>query len=419
MRFVYRLLALLLTPLALIRLERGPVANGERGRWRERLGLVPDGHSGRVWLHAASVGEVNAAEGLIKALLARGEPLMVSTMTRSGAARCRALFGERLAHRYLPLDNAGAVRAWLRHTRPRLGLIVETEIWPELYWRCHQLGIPILMVSARLSEPAYRRYARFRGLLASTLPAVELALAQSHGDGEKLIRLGLPKERVRISGNLKFDLSLPDGLEERGAALRQSLGHRATWAAGSTRPGEEDLLIESHMALRQAVPDATLLLAPRHPERVAAVAELLDASGLDWCRWGESAQASAAVVLVDRLGVLLECYAAADAGFVGGSLVPLGGHNLLEPASLARPVLAGPHLDQQAEAVAALLPGGGLKIVGDASELSTALTELLTDPEQARATGAAAFAGLQSGSGSLQATLAALEPWLEATAATD
>ena len=412
MLLLYRLLALLLTPLALIRLERGAAQPSERGRWRERLGQVPAGRPGRVWLHAASVGEINAAEGLVRALLARDESLLISTLTRTGAARCRELFGETVEHRYLPLDNVSAVRAWLERTRPRLALIMETEIWPELYERCRRLGIPLVLVSARVSNPAFQRYARFRQLVGPALRSVDQALAQSRVDGDRLVRLGLPNARLRISGNLKFDLNLPAGLAGRAETQRRDWGQRPVWTAGSTRPGEETLLIEAHRRLRQAQPDALLVLAPRHPERAEVVAGLLDTAGMEWCRLGDPKSTSTTVVLVDRLGMLMDSYAAADLAFVGGSLVPLGGHNLLEPAALAKPVLAGPHLEQQADAAAALEKSDGLAVVRNAAELASELINLLSDPELRKRRGIQARAALQSGSGSLQATLSALEPWL-------
>ena len=413
MLLLYRLLALLLTPLALIRLERGVTQPSERGRWRERLGQVPAGRPGRVWLHAASVGEINAAQGLVCALLARDESLLISTLTRTGAARCRELFGEAVEHRYLPLDNGPAVKAWLERTRPRLGLIMETEIWPELFGRCRHLDIPLVLVSARLSNPAFRRYARFRQLVGPALRSVDQALAQSRVDGERLVRLGLPNTRLRISGNLKFDLKLPAGLSNSAAALRRVWGQRPVWTAGSSRPGEETILLEAHTRLRQVQPDALLVLAPRHPERAEVVAALLDSTGMNWCRHGDPKSAACAVVLVDRLGMLMDSYAAADVVFVGGSLVPLGGHNLLEPAALAKPVLAGPHLDQQTEGAASLEISGGLTIVHNAAEVASELINLFGDLELRERRGSQARAALQSGSGSLQATLSALAPWLE------
>jgi len=412
MHSLYRLLTLLLTPLALIWLQRGAAASSERGRWRERLGRLPGGECGRIWLHAASVGEMNAAAGLVRALLARGEPVLISTMTRTGAERCRELFGADVEHRYLPLDNPLAVSAWLKRTAPRVGLIVETEIWPELYRQCQRLDVPLFLVNARISAAVHRRYQRFRPLVGKALDAITLAVCQTRTDAERLVQLGLPQARVRISGNLKFDFERPDGLDQGAQPLRQAWGQRPVWVAGSTRPGEESILIEAHAALRKNLPDALLVLAPRHPERADAVARLLDASGLAWCRCGDAPGAATAIVLIDRLGVLLEQYAAGDAAFVGGSLVPLGGHNLLEPAALAKPVLAGPHLEQQSDAVRALSGGEGLIVVRDSAELTSELTGLLSDPQARQRRGAGAQAAVRSGSGSLETTLTALEPWL-------
>lgn len=413
MRFIYRLLAFLLTPLALIHLARSESAHGQPGRWRERLGQIPGGPPGRIWLHAASLGEVNAAQGLVRALLARRELVLLSTLTASGAARCRELFGDAVEHRYLALDNALAVRTWLERAQPRLGLIMETELWPELFLRCQSQHIPLLMINARISESAFRRYARFPRLLRSTLEAVHLALAQSDQDGQRLLALGLPPARLRRSGNVKFDLELPPGIHERGRALRQRLGSRPAWAAGSTRPGEEAVLLQAHRRLLESLPDAVLVLAPRHPERGSEVADLLAASGLAWCRFDAGETGSSAVVLVDRLGLLLDCYAATDAAFVGGSLVPVGGHNLLEPAALAKPVLTGPHLQQQAAAALALQTTGGLQRVDNDAALAEKLAEWLRDDALRQRCGNAALAALQSGQGSLQATLQALEPWLQ------
>lgn len=412
MRTLYRLLTFLLTPPALLWLQRAHAAPGERGRWRERLGRVPAGPPGRVWVHAASVGEINAAQGLIRALLERGETVLLSTFTATGAARCRELFGTEVAHHYLPLDNPAAVRKWLGRTQPRLGLILETEIWPELFDRCRRLEIPLILVSARVSASAERRYRRWPGLVGAALAQLSLAIAQSRVDADRLLGLGLPEDRLRIGGNLKFDLPLPADLPARAEALRQRWGARPVWVAGSTRPGEEELLLQAHIAVRHIRPDALLVLAPRHPDRAAGVAESLQASGLAWCRIDDTPATVPAVVLVDRLGLLLPCYAAADAAFVGGSLVALGGHNLIEPALLGKPVLAGPHLDQQADAAAILAAAGGLSVVNDAAGLADRLGGWLSNPDTRRQVGAAALHAVQGGRGSLETTLAALTPWL-------
>jgi 3-deoxy-D-manno-octulosonic-acid transferase len=410
MHTLYRFLTILLTPLALLRLQRGET---QTRRWRERLGWVGKIPPGAVWIHAASVGEVNAAQSLIQALLDRGEPLLISTMTVTGAERCQTLFGERVEHRYLALDNPFAVKAWLKRTRPRIGLIVETEIWPELFARCRALEIPILMISARVSLPALQRYRRFATLFARALISVDLATCQTETDARRLESLGLQPEHCVVTGNLKFDVALPEGLDTQAEALRSAWGQRPVWTAGSTRPGEEPILVAAHRILQASRPEALLVLAPRHPDRAAEVAELLDREGLEWCRFGQSASRSVSVLLVDRLGVLMDCYAAAQITFVGGSLARLGGHNLLEPAALARPVLAGPYLDQQAESADALASSGGLIRVFEANDLGDRLQELFADPDRAEAIGRAAQAATQGGRGSLERTLAAVSPWLE------
>ncbi|NDY96018.1 3-deoxy-D-manno-octulosonic acid transferase [Wenzhouxiangella limi] len=409
MPIVYRLLTLLLTPLALVRLQRGET---RPGRWRERLGWLEGLSPGRVWIHAASVGEINAAQGLINALLERGEKLLISTMTVTGAERCRDLFGERVEHRYLALDNPFSVRAWLNRARPRMGLIIETEIWPELFGRCRALDIPMLMISARVSEPAMRRYRRFPKLFGEALNGIVLATCQTQTDAERLTLLGLPPQRIVETGNLKFDLALPDDLTTRAAALKSEWAGRSVWTAGSTRPGEEEILIAAHRRLLNSRPDALLVIAPRHPDRAGEIARLMDQEALSWCAYGQTPDASTKVVLVDRLGVLIVCYAASQVAFVGGSLVELGGHNLLEPAALARPVLAGPHLQQQAAAASALESTDGLVKVVDAPTLAHCLQRLFADSAEAEKIGLAAQAALRNGRGSLKKTLAALDPWL-------
>lgn len=408
---LYRLLTLLLTPLALLRLERGGLADG---RWQERLGRIAPPSEQRVWIHAASVGEVNAAQGLIQALLDDGESILLSTMTRTGAERIQTLFGQRVEHRYVPLDNPLATRRWLARARPRLGIIMETEIWPELFLRAGHSGIPLIMVNARLSESAFARYRKLQGLFATALKTLALAICQTSTHAERWRQLGLPDARIRISGNLKFDARIPDQTIELAEQIGSRFGSRPTWTAGSTRPGEEALLLEAHTRVLTEIPDALLLLAPRHPERADEVSRLLDQSGRRWCRFDDIPDQPVEVILIDRIGVLLSCYAAASVAFVGGSLVELGGHNLLEPATLGKAVLAGPYLANQAEAAAALKQSGGLTIVSEVQALTEALSTLLGDPELARQQGGLAQAAVAAGAGSLQRTLNWLRPWLEA-----
>ncbi|MEE4297609.1 MAG: 3-deoxy-D-manno-octulosonic acid transferase [Wenzhouxiangella sp.] len=407
MRLLYRFLTLLLTPMALLKLQQGET---RAGRWRERLGQVTSSRPGQIWVHAASVGEVNAARDLIEEILSRHGPVLVSTMTVTGAERCRALFGERVEHVYLPLDNPIAVRRWLASVRPRVGLIIETEIWPELFNRCKALQVPLILVSARLSPSAMKHYRRFVSLYSKALEGVELACCQTAKDAERLKVLGLGEERLTVTGNLKFDIQTP--ADAMLAQARPSWARRPIWTAGSTRPGEETQLIAAHQQLLEQIPDALMILAPRHPERGREISRLLDSSQVRWCRFEETPASDVNIALVDQLGVLTECYAMAQVAFVGGSLVNLGGHNLLEPAALGMPVLAGPFLDQQADSAKRLQSAGGLIIATCADEIAGHLAMLLSDPDEARRIGSAARDAVESGRGALDRTLAALDPLL-------
>ncbi len=407
MRLLYRLLTLLLTPLALLKLQQGEM---QPGRWRERLGQVTSSCPGQIWVHAASVGEVNAARELIESILDRHGSVMVSTMTVTGARRCQVLFGHRAEHVYLALDNPLAVKRWLAGVRPHVGLIMETEIWPELFSQCKALQVPLILVSARLSPSAMQHYRRFVRLYSTALEAVQLACCQSQTDADRLKLLGLDEQRITVTGNLKFDTRTPPN--SRLAEERPSWARRPIWTAGSTRPGEEEQLMRAHQQLIHRIPEALLILAPRHPERAREIGQLLDSSNLPWARFGDSPANDVKVLLVDELGLLAQCYGLSQVAFVGGSLVDVGGHNLLEPAALGMPVLAGPFLDQQAEAAARLQSAGGLIIVTGADEIAGQLDILLSEPEQARRIGTAAKDAVESGRGVLDRTLAAIGPFV-------
>ena len=410
MFFLYRLITCLLTPLALLRLQG---QEEQPGRWHERLGSIEQPSAGLIWIHAASVGEVNAAEGLIRKLLERENSVMVSTMTATGARRCQTLFGERVEHRYIALDNPISVRRWLDRVRPRVGLILETEIWPELFGRCEAMGIPLVLISARLNAKAMRRYQRFRSLYAKALEAVVMASCQTQADSDRLASLGLPEQKLVVGGNLKFDIALPAGLLAKAKSMQASWGERPIWTAGSTRPGEEQMLIEAHHCLLKKHSSALLILAPRHPERVTEVARLLDQHDLVWCHFDQLPGPDVQVVLVDQMGILMTCYALAQIAFVGGSLVPLGGHNLLEPAALGLPVVAGPFLDQQAESAEQLESAGGLVRCKDSASLAILLQRFVDEPALGQRMGHAAKSALENSRGSLDRTLDAIDPFIK------
>ncbi len=408
MLIIYRLLAALVSPLALWRLHRPARSMPEfRGRWRERLGAITPCRTAPIWIHAASVGEVNAAQALIHQLLRNhpDRPLLVSTFTVTGAQRVAELFDDTVEHRFAPLDNGFSTRRWLRAAQPASMIVVETEIWPELYHQAHRSGLSPILVNARLTESSLKRMQRFESLYRPAVKAIAMAICQSENDARRFQSLGLSVDQTPVSGNLKFDIPLTDDLGARANALRQRWRNRPVWVAGSTRDDEEPKLLAAHQLLRKDRPDALLVLAPRHPERCDEVASLIERAGLMAARMDDEPETDTSVVLVDRLGQLMPCYAAAMVAFVGGSLVPVGGHNLLEPASLGKAVLAGPHLHEQAESATALEQAGGLLKVDDEQELARAVARLWGEPEYALRVGRAALGVVEAGRGSLRRTL--------------
>ncbi len=419
---VYRLLILLVAPLALIWLRwKIPGPADLRARWAERLGRVPEsGQRPVLWLHAASVGEVNAIAALVDALLERypDHRLVISTITVTGRAEAMRRFGDgrdkrhvaRVETVFAPLDTPLAVGRWLRRVRPRLAMVAETEIWPELYRGCRKRGIPLVLVNARLTESAMQRYRRFRSLFAGALAAVDLAVCQSEQDAGRFRELGLDDDRVAVAGNLKFDRAIPDGLGETVRRMRGQWGDRPTWVAGSTRPGEEAIVLDAHRRLRERERDALLVLAPRHPERSDEIRAMIEQAGLAHQPVEEVVDADTAVVLVDRIGVLVSCYAAASAAFVGGSLVDIGGHNLLEPAAFGKAVITGPHLHQQADSADALRAKGALVEVRDARALAAAVQSIWDDPQRALGYGRAALEVVENGRGSVRRSLKLIDP---------
>jgi 3-deoxy-D-manno-octulosonic-acid transferase len=414
MRLIYNGLLYFLLPLALLRLYwRGRHDPGHRQRWRERLGWVPPLPPGSLWIHAVSVGEVRAALPLIRALLDRypEQPLLVTTTTLTGSRQVRETLGERVRHVYAPYDLPGVVQRFLRRTQPQIAIIMETELWPNLLRQCATAGIPVLIANARLSERSARGYARIPRLTAAMLQDITLIAAQGESDARRFRALGAP--RVEVTGNLKYDLKLPDNLWEQGRQWRRKwLGeNRPVWIAASTHGGEDEQILQAFARIRSSWPNLLLTLTPRHPERFDRVAELCREQGFNLVRRSEQhlCTPDTAVFLGDSMGELLLFYAAADLAFVGGSLVPTGGHNVLEPALLGLPVLFGPHMFNFTEASQRLLEAKAAWQVTDASELAVTLDWLLADPEQGRDAGQRGRAVVERHRGSLAALLAHIE----------
>jgi 3-deoxy-D-manno-octulosonic-acid transferase len=416
LRLLYTLTMYLLTPVILYRLAaRGLRYRRYLSRWRERFGFFPaPGFSGSSWVHAVSVGEVNAAVPLIEALMRRypDAPMVVTTVTPTGSERVQKLFGDRVFHVYLPYDLPASVKRFLDRVQPRFAVIMETEIWPNLFITCRERAIPIVVTNARLSERSLRGYGPVRPLARRAIRCASFVAAQSPIDAERLRLLGAAVTRLAVIGNLKFDMPVPDSLAGSGATLRSSWGpRRPVWIAASTHEGEEMPVLKAHTAVLKRFPDALLLIAPRHPERFRPVVGACRSLGFNTRTRSEREAPGerCQCFVVDSMGELLLFYAAADIAFVGGSLEAIGGHNLLEPAALGIPVIVGPHTFNTEEVAASLIQARAALRVDTAEALGAAAIRLLAGDEEREAMGRAAQAVLERERGAVERTVRIVE----------
>ena len=418
MRIAYTAALYLATPLLLARLLwRGLLRNpGYRRRLGERLGLgtrIGQPH-GCLWVHAVSVGEAQAATPIVKALRERrpGETILVTSTTPTGAERISQAFDAGVVHRYLPFDLPGAVARFLDRTRPRVAVIMETEIWPNLLAGCRARGVPVVMANVRLSERSAAGYRRFRRLFAPALGGVAAAAAQSGDDARRLASIGVPPDIIEVTGSTKFDVRLPASLREEAVALRRTWGvARGVWIAASTHEGEEAQVLDAFEQVLEALPDSLLVLVPRHPERFGAVATLARRRGFEPALRSRrpSDCTGVRVFIGDTMGELPLFYAAADVAFVGGTLVAIGGHNMLEPAALALPVLFGPHVFNFAEIGRRLVEAGGAERVGGSASLGRIVVGYLKDANRRHAVGERGCAFVESNRGARDRVLAMIE----------
>ncbi|MBU9501456.1 lipid IV(A) 3-deoxy-D-manno-octulosonic acid transferase [Burkholderia multivorans] len=436
LRTIYRALWWLVAPLAVVRLYvRSRKEHGYREHIGERFGYgagrSPDDRAPLIWVHAVSVGETRAAQPLIDALM-RARPdarILLTHMTPSGRATGEQLFGDRVLRCYLPYDMPCAVRRFLRAWRPTLGLVMETEVWPTLIDECRRADVPLVLTNARMSARSYRRAAKFGAATRDVFGGFSRVLAQSPADAERLTSLGA--RNVTVLGNLKFDMTTPPELAARGHAWRDAIGTRPVWVAASTRENEEALVLQAFAAMK--TPDALLLLVPRHPQRFAEVEALVARNGLKCVRrsaWAADAAALAAgrpaaaeplpgdvtVLLGDSMGELGAYYAASDVAFIGGSLLPLGGQNLIEACAVGVPVVIGPHVFNFTQATADAVAAGAALQVADPLDLAHVLDALFADNARRIAMGAAAAAFAARHRGATARTvdvLAALLPPVE------
>ncbi|UST80328.1 lipid IV(A) 3-deoxy-D-manno-octulosonic acid transferase [Pseudomonas siliginis] len=417
-RTLYTALFYLGLPLVAIRLwlraRKAPAYAkriGERFTYR-----MPTLQPGGIWVHAVSVGESIAAAPMIRALLDRYPtlPITVTCMTPTGSERIQALFANepRIQHCYLPYDLPCAAARFLDRVQPRLAVIMETELWPNHIHQCAKRGIPVALANGRLSQRSAKGYGRFSKLTAPMLAEMSLLAVQTAAEAQRFRDLGARPETVEVTGSIKFDLTIDPQLLQRAAELRSrwQAQDRPVWIAASTHEGEDEVVLDAHRRLLGSHPDALLILVPRHPERFNSVFDLCQREGFATVRrsTGANVDAQTSVLLGDTMGELLFLYALADSAFVGGSLVPNGGHNLLEPAALAKPVLSGPHLFNFLDIAAQLREAGALAEVDDAEGLAVEVQRLFELPRDAQRMAEAGLAVMRRNQGALQRLLDSL-----------
>ena len=385
----------------------------------QRLGRLGEGlpREPRCWIHAVSVGEAATAVPLVEAITRRWPQLgiVMTTVTPTGARIVADRLAGRAVHRYFPIDLPGPVRRALDAVNPRFFLCMETELWPNLLRALAARGVPSMIANGRISDRSFRRYRLVRFFTARMLAHVRVLAMQSEEDARRIIALGARPERVVVTGNIKSDLIPPEG---GGDALWQRLlgldDGEPVWVGGSTHRGEEAIVLDVYLHLRARVPTLTLVLAPRHPERVAEVERLVRERRLQPVRRSElpKSQARGAVIIVDTVGELAQIYRVASVVFVGGSLAPTGGHNMLEPALLRKPVLFGPHTTNFRESAELLVEAEGALVARDGAELEAHMGALLMDAERRRLMGEAAFKAVAGRRGAIKHTLELVERYL-------
>lgn len=419
LRVIYVFGSYLLVPLILLHLFYKGFGN--RDYWKrngERFGFYKgDMPDGAIWVHAVSVGEVQAAAPLVRALLNSypARPMILTTTTPTGADRVCALFGDRVIHRYAPFDLAWPVKRFFDWCRPAITIILETELWPNLYRECGLRDVPLVLASARVSPKSIGRYRMLVSLFKETLSHGIVIAAQTEADAERFLSLGSNPERTHVTGNIKFDFELSPGVLERGRELRAANApERPVWIAASTHANEEEIVLAAHREVQRKKPDALLVLVPRHPERFDGIASQIEKQGFDYVRrsLNQGCTVRTEVMLGDTMGELMDFYAAADVAFVGGSFVKVGGHNLLEPAALKLPMIVGPYNYNSQDIADLFIDAGVAKVVLDGNGLAAEVIDLLNDPAKRLRLGEQAEAIIHDSRGALARLLELLKPLL-------
>lgn len=420
-RFFYSLLLYLISPLVLLRLYlRARKAPDYWQRKAERFGFFPPLPAGKpcIWVHSVSVGETIASAPMVKQLLSRypDHQILVTTMTPTGSAQVHKIHGASVHHIYASYDLPDAVQRFLNRVNPVLAIVVDTELWPNTIAACHRRGVPVMVVNARLSERSAKGYGRFSGLVRPMLEQITLVAAQNQDTARRFLDLGLPEGQLNVTGSIKFDLDVPAAVIASGKALRewwqQGMGSDVrVLVAASTHEGEDQQVLDAFKSVLAREPRARLLLVPRHPERFDQVHQLIVDNRLPVVRHSlaTAPTADTRVILGDTMGEMMKLFAASDIAFVGGSLVPTGGHNMLEPAAVNLPVLCGPHVFNFEEISQLLVLAGGLEIVADSNGLAEATVRLLRNHNEYQQMSDRAGEFISANRGALERVLALIE----------
>ncbi|HDM8148981.1 TPA: lipid IV(A) 3-deoxy-D-manno-octulosonic acid transferase [Vibrio harveyi] len=413
-RILYTLLLTIASPFLLFGLYKSKPNKPKFGqRWKEHFGITPKLTSDEkpIWIHAVSVGESIAATPFIKALKEQNpdQPILVTTTTSTGAEQIAKL-GDLVEHRYMPIDFAFAVKRFLKTTQPKQMLIIETELWPNTLNEVHKSGIPISVVNARLSEKSCSNYAKVQPLFNLILPCLTQVLCQTESDANRFERLGVDKDKLKVTGSIKFDIQISDDVKEKSKILRQELGqNRPVWIAASTHKGEDEQVLAAHKRVLESHPDALLILVPRHPERFDDMYDLCQQQGFETVRrtTQENVANSTQVYLGDTMGEMLLLLGAADICFMGGSLVgdKVGGHNVLEPAILKKVVITGPSYFNFKDIVNDLIQANGMLVSKDSAGIGNHLTHLISEPQSQHVYGQNAYEYAVKNQGALARTI--------------
>ena len=394
MRILYSILLYLLMPVFLLRLLwRGFKSPAYWQRWPERFGFsTPVLPEQPVWIHAVSVGEVRAAIPLIKSLREKYSsiPIIVTTTTPTGSAQVTKTFGDMVYHVYIPFDLPGMVKRFLNKTKPRAVVIMETEIWPNLFHYCKQSAIPVVLANARMSKKSAQGYARLNVFVRATLANLAFVAAQHESDATRLIKLGVNPEQIKVTGSIKFDINLPADLTTNAQVLKKQLGEtRPIWIAASTHESEEEQVLNAFSLIRKTVPDCLLILVPRHPERFEQVTALCKDYGFNIVKRSnhKPCAGDTEVFLGDSMGELLLFYSVSDVAFIGGSLVGHGGQNPLEASAVGIPVVFGPHTFNFSEIIKLLIANEAGEQIMNEQQLAAVVIKYFEDKVLCQKTG--------------------------------